>query len=285
MSCCSEVKVCLKYDYQFVDELVYNLKKLLQSLASKKLSHLFYGYNCEVDIDEKINKTTILINSLERIKLSFLHIQKYCLPEDRIQLIIEKAIKLVGKVSCPESRYDIVVDDSAVYDYLLAGNSCASYDTWNKFSRLICGKLDFKLTLEKDICDITFDIVKKVISCNLLYALQLRKEFCDLGYKIKKDNDECKLEYKLLRSNYPNCDLEYKVYTDLVNKHNISYPIFKEVYEGGLTLIKKENDVFICTPLNQYNIKDITANTIEELLNNGYLLTLNKDDIKIDFKK
>ena len=58
MSCCSEVKVCLKYDYQFVDELVYNLKMQLQNSASKKLSYFFYGYNCEADIDEKINKTT-----------------------------------------------------------------------------------------------------------------------------------------------------------------------------------------------------------------------------------
>ncbi len=81
-TCCSDVKVCLGYDYQFIV--------------------------CEEDIDEQVNEINIFIRSLNRIKTSFLHIERYCLPEDRIQAIIEKSIKIAGKTPCPKNRLDIM---------------------------------------------------------------------------------------------------------------------------------------------------------------------------------
>lgn len=285
MSCCSEIKVCLKYDYKDVDELTYKLKSKLQQLSSKKLANLYYGYFCEEDIDSNINAATTLLKSLNRIKVSYLHIGKYCLPEGVVQAIIEKAIKFVGKESCPKNRKDIIVDGSQINQYLLSGPRCVTYDTWNKFSSFLCGNLGFQLKVEKQICDITFDITRNILSCNLLYALQIKKELCDLGYKVVKTKDECKLEYKLLIEKYPNCNLEYKAYLSFVNDHQLTYPIFKEVYESGLTLAIQEGDAFVCTPINNYKLTEISPNNLQELLNAGYVVSLNKHDLKQDYTK
>lgn len=285
MTCCNDIKICLKYDYQFIDELSFKVKEKLQNLSSKKLAHLFYGYNCEEDIDYKINQAGILLKSLIRIKVSFLHIQTYCLPDDRVQAIIEKAIKFAGKTPCPKNRRDLNIDSSQINSYLLQGPKCVTYDTWNKFSSFLCGKLGFKLKVEKEICDISFDITRNIVSCNLLYSLLVKKELCDLGYSINKTDLDCKIEYKLILEKYPKCDLEFKTYLSFVRNHNLSYPIFKEVYESGLTLLEKDGDAFLCTPINNYKLAEITPSNLEELLNAGYVITLNKHDIKQDYTR
>ena len=179
-TCCSDVKVCLGYDNQFIDELVYKLKDKLQQLSYKKIKALKYNYFCEEDIDEQVNEINIFIRSLNRIKTSFLHIERYCLPEDRIQAIIEKSIKIAGKTPCPKNRLDINIDDTQLNKYLLSAPRCVSYDTWNKFSRNLCGKLGFTLKVEKEMCDISFEITRNIISCNLMYALSIKRDLCNL---------------------------------------------------------------------------------------------------------
>lgn len=284
-TCCSDVKVCLGYDYQFIDELVYKLKDKLQQLSYKKIKALKYNYFCEEDIDEQVNEINIFIRSLNRIKTSFLHIERYCLPEDRIQAIIEKSIKIAGKTPCPKNRLDIVIDETQLNKYLLSAPRCVSYDTWNKFSRYLCGKLGFTLKVEKEMCDISFELTRKIISCNLMYALSIKRDLCNLGYSIKKTKDECKVEYKILLEQVPNCDLEFKTFLSFTNKHQLSYPIIKEVYESGLSLLEVDGDAVLCSPINNYKLTEITPSSLEELLNEGYVVTLNKNDIKQDYTK
>lgn len=285
VTCCNEKKVQSIHSYRSLDELTYKIKEKLTYLSNQKIRNLFYGYHPEHHIDEQINMLSILKGSLDRIKKSFLHIQKSCLDDETIQKIVEKANKIVGKSPCPSKRLDIKINEEDLNKYLASGPRCVSYDTWNEFSRFICGRIGFTLTAERDVCDITFEISRNIISCNLLFALSVHKEMCDLKYKVNRTKDECKLDYKLLIEKNPTCDLEFKSYLSYVHNHNLSFPIINEVYASGLSLLEQDGEVFLCTALNNYNLTKITPNNLEELLNLGFVVELNKFDIAADYKK
>jgi hypothetical protein len=269
-----------------LDDLVYKLKEYLSALATKKVGNYRYGYYCGEDLDQKIKEASVLKRSLERIKLSLLR-GASCLDDETIQKIVEKAIKIVGKESCPtDYREDISIDTTGINTYLLKGPRCVTYDSYNKFASFICGRLGLTVTAEREQCDITFELTRKIISCNLLYALKVRKELCDLNYRAKADKNQCKIDYKLLLEK-TSCDLEYKTYLSFVNRHNLSYPIIEEVYKSGLTLAETEDnsDVVLCTPLNNYRLTEITPTSLEELLNAGFVIELNKHDLKNDYTR
>ena len=282
--CCGNKPTCSIHDYKKLDDIVYKLKEYLSALATKKVGNYRYGYYCAEDLDNKIDESSVLKKSLERIKLSILR-GTSCLDDETIQKIIEKAIKIVGKDSCPTYyRQDISIDTSNINAYLLKGPRCVTYDSYNKFASFICGRLGLTITAEREKCDITFELTRKIISCNLLYALKVRKEMCDLNFKVKTTKDQCKIDYKLLLEK-TGCDLEYKAYLSFVNKHNLSYPRIEEVYKSGLTLAEAEDDVVLCTPLNNYKLTEITPTSLEELLNAGFVIELNKHDLKNDYTR
>jgi hypothetical protein len=285
ITCCNEKKVESIHTYRSIDELTYKIKSRLSYLANLKIRNLFYGYHPEHYVDDEINKLSVLKGSLDRVKKSFLHIQKSCLDDETIQKIVEKANKIVGKESCPKKRADIKIGEEDLNSYLSKGPRCVSYDTWNEFSRFICGRIGFTLTAEREICDIAFEISRNIISCNLLYSLSVYKEMCDLKYKVNRTKEECKIDYKLLMEKNPTCDLEFKSYLSYVHKHNLSFPIIDEVYSSGLSLLEQDGEVFLCTALNNYNLMKIAPNDLEELLNLGFVVELNKFDITADYKK
>lgn len=282
-TCCNDKEICSIHTYRSIDELTYKIKERLVQLSNMKIRSLFYGYHSEYKIDDETNKLTILKKSLDRIKVSFLHIQKSCLSDETIQKIVEKANKIISKSPCPKKRVDVQIGDENIKAYLMTGPRCVSYDTWNEFSRYICGKVGFQITAERQICDITFEIARNIISCNLLYALSVRKEMCDLNYKVARTKDECKIDYKLLLEKNPSCDLEFKSYLSYVHNHNLSFPIINEIYASGLTLAEEDGEAVICTPLNNYKLTQITPQSLEELLNLGFVIEMNKKDITIDY--
>lgn len=284
-TCCENKPICSIHDYKKLDDLVYKLKEYLSALATKKVGNYRFKYYCGENLDFKITEANTLKKSLERIKLSILR-GATCLSDETIQKIVEKVIKIVGKESCPtDYREDISIDTSNINAYLLKGPRCVTYDSYNKFSSYLCGKIGVTLTAERDQCDLAFSVTRKIISCNLLYQLSVRREMCALGYKVKRSGgNECKLDYKLLLEK-TGCDLEYKTYVSFVNKHNLTYPLIEEVYKSGLTLAETEDDVVLCTPLNDYKLSEITPTNLEELLNAGFVIELNKHSLKEDYTK
>lgn len=283
--CCSGNNICSVHDFQKLDELTYNIKEVLTTLSSKKVANLRYGYYCGEDIDEEIKALNVYKKSLDRIKLSYLHINKSCLSDETIQKIVEKVSVIVGKNSCAGLRQDIVVDDSLINAYLLRGPRCVTYDSYNKFASYLCGKLGFTVTAEREQCNITFAITRKILSCNLLYSLSVRREMCDLKYTVKRKSvPECKIDWKILVEK-TKCDLEYRAYVNFVNKHDLSYPIIEEIYRSGLTLAEVDGEAIICTPIGDYKLTEITPTSLEELLNAGYVVSLNRHDLKDDYTR
>lgn len=286
LGCCNNRKVCSIHDYRKLDELVYRIKDRLTELSFQKVESLFYpGYHCARDIDQEINKLNILKDSISRVKLSFLHIQKSCLDDKTIQLIVEKTVRIIGKGFCPEKRVDFIIDDSGLNAYIITHPACVTYDSWNKFASYLCGAIGVTITAEAEKCDLVFEIARNIIPCNVLFALSVHKEMCDLKFKVNRTKDECKIDYTLLIEQVPECDIDFKTYLSYVHKHNLSYPIIKEIYSSGLALATVDGEVTLCTPLNNYSLTEITPTSLEELLNLGFVVELTKFDIKQDYKK
>ncbi len=284
-TCCENKPTCSIHDYKKLDDLVYKLKEYLSILATEKVSNKLYGYYCAEDIDTKITEAITLKKSLSRIKLSLLR-GASCLDDHTIQNILEKAIKIVGKESCPtDYRQDISIDTTGINAYLLKGPRCVTYDSYNKFSSFICGKLGLTITAERAQCDITFEITHKIINCDLLYSLSVYRDLCNLGYKVSRTQEECKLDWKLLLENNSTCDLDFKTYMCFVKEDNLSYPIIDKVYKSGLSLVKVDGAATLCTPLNNYRITEITPTNLEELLSAGYVVETRKSDITCDYVK
>lgn len=284
-TCCNDKKICSVHSYRSIDELTYRIKQRLNFLSREKLNNLFYGYKCAADIDTEIKKLSTYKEVLDRTKISFLHIGKSCNDDETIQRVVERVNKVIGKTSCPKKRADIKIDDSGLDRYMLSRPACISYDSWNTFSRKICGKIGFTLTAERDICNITFELAAKSISCDLLYALKVRRDLCDIGYRVTRaDEKTCKIDYKLLLE-ATQCDLEYKAYVSYVRQHNLSYPIIKDIYAAGLSLATVEDDVVLCTPINSYSLSQITPTDLQELLDLGFVVSHSRYDIKQDYTK
>jgi len=284
-TCCNDKKICSVHSYRSIDELTYRIKQRLNFLSREKLNNLFYGYKCAADIDTEIKKLSTYKEVLDRTKISFLHIGKSCNDDETIQRVVEKVNKVIGKTSCPKKRADIKIDDSGLDRYMLTSPRCISYSEWNEFSRKICGKIGFTISVEKQICDLTFELAAKSISCDLLYALKVRRDLCDIGYRVTRaDEKTCRIDYKLLLESVP-CDIEYKAYVSYVRNHNLSYPIIKDIYAAGLSLATVEDDVVLCTPINSYSLSQITPTDLQELLDLGFVISHSRYDIKQDYTK
>lgn len=275
--CCECPEICSSFDVKKLDELLYGLNLKLAELSDKKLKNLFYGYYSTFNLDKDINKLSILRKAIIRHKLGFYSSEGSCICNDNLQRIVEKVVKEIGKVTCPIQRRDVLIDESKLEEYLLSKPACVSYDTWNKFARGLCGDIGFTLTAEKEVCDLTFDISREVIPCNLLYTLSIYKEMCDLDYKVNRTDDECKIDFDILAERYCNLNLTFKDYHTLVKDCNMSLNTIDQCYKANLELIVLNRKAYLKTNTNTYPIEAITPSNLDRLVGLGFSVTI--DDI------
>lgn len=276
-NCCSCKGICSLHNVKELDELVYNININLAELAEKKLKNLYYGYYNTLHIDDKVNKLSALRDSILRNKLSYYLSDGSCICNENLQKIVEKAILEIGKRSCPQDRVDVLIDESGLYSYLITKPACVSYDTWNKFARGLCGEIGFKLTAEKEICDLTFDISREIIPCNLLYTLSIYKEMCDLNYKVNRTDDECKIDFDILAERHCNLNLSFKDYKTLVKDCNMSLNTIDQCYKANLELIVLNRKAYLKTNTNTYPVEAIIPSNLDRLVGLGFSVTI--DDI------
>lgn len=130
--------------------------------------------------------------------------------------------------------------------WLLDNPNCSGAADWEKLSYKICKGLGIEATLTKQKqCDITFDISRKIIPCELLYIINVANKACSLGYEIKRNKEECKLDWKLLIEK-TNCDLTLNQYNSLINQ-GMTYDMMLYVYNSGCSLDVNGNECCVKT--------------------------------------
>ncbi len=283
--CCTFPQVCTVQDVHKIDELIYLLKNKVTKTSNDILGNLYYGYGGEINkLQQYLNKLTTLKEVLEYQKKGLIVSGKHCSTPELFQMVIEKTIKEVGKEPCYiDKRKDVVVDDSGLDKYMLSKPYCISYDKWDEFARKICGDIGFTVTVEKEICDITFEISRQTIPCNLLYHFKVQKEMCDLNMTVNRTVDECKIDYKLLAEKYCNFNLSLKEYIELVKEYNLGFNTIDEVYKNKLELAILNRRAVLKSQLNTYDISKISPSDLTKLIGLGFKVTAKRNTITQEY--
>jgi hypothetical protein len=275
-----EKNLCLNYSVKDLDNIIYLSKKEINELSKNILNNLYYGYCKNIsESKSKISKLRFYTDVLQTYKKNIIFGGVPCSNINTFNSIIEKVKIEVGSSKCNENKSDIIIDEKNLEKYLLSSPQCVSYDSWNKFSRGLCGEIGFKITVEKEICDITFEIVKKIIPCDLLFNIKVYKEACDLNYKIKRSKEDCKIDYKLLSEKYNCFNISLNDYFYLVKDKNISFSLIDEVYKSELELEIINNRACLVSKRNVYDIEKIAPTSLTKLTSLGYKVSAKKSNI------
>ena len=135
---------------------------------------------------------------------------------------------------------------------------CVNRKQWEKIALKICNK--YTIEIERipldTVCDISFEIVKKTISCEVLTTIALQKKLCDLNITINRTKDECATDYKLLIEKHPSCNLNKKEYFCLIDS-NFSFEMVSLIYDNNLSLeVDSKGKVTLISPIRRYKIPD-----------------------------
>ena len=257
---------------QEVYQIAYQLDNTIAYLSKKKLGSKFYGYFCEPkilkDLEELHIYRSVLID-----KLLHFNETRQCLNDQEFQQVVSAVNTVTETVYCEDICVDLNIDESQLQDYLRENPYCTTFEDWNRLSKYVCRGLSVELKIDKEQCNIAFDLFTNKLHCDILYALSVAKNACDLNYDLKIKKEDCKVEYKLLKSEL-DCNLNFEMYYKLVREYKLTPPMIKDIYKHGNKVIDNGTTYCIQTPTSEYPIN---------LIEYGKLLT-NEDFKKVGLK-
>lgn len=238
------------------DELIYSSKYTLNFLSKEEIKKLFWKYSCDIEVTEKINELLIYLDILNQEFINTSLGGFSCLNCCDEQHLKEKVLSLLRQCDT-NSRFDFIKDTSSVDKWIINNPFCVSREKWEKFAYRVCGILNLEIKSTEVVCDITFDIVKKILPCDVILAISVYEQVCNLGLSISRDEKECKLDFKILKNEIP-CDLTFNIYKKLI-ACNLSFDIIKTIYTNNCSLeINDEGDAVLVTQYNSYKLKDLS---------------------------
>ena len=266
-NCCTACnETCYSFDKQFLSNLSLRLNKELVITSQRKVDSICYGFDCPKDIDTKINKLTVLKNTLDRYKSTVYCNRVTCLCNEDFQDIVEAIITEVGSDKC--ENYECKVDDSNLELWTLSNPACVSYDSYERYAKEFCGNIGLEISIVKEQCEVALAISREIITNDILVAVTAYKEACELNYELTRTDEQCNIEWKLLIEEN-NCDIEYKVYRELINC-NVNFDIIKAVYSKGLEINQNsEGELVLKTPYSSHKLADLVIKNVDT---NKYLL-------------
>lgn len=261
-SCCFES--CLNIDLDRLDSVMYGAKVKLSDLNNEILKSLYYGYDCDRNAAYKFERLETYLSVMQDYWEKLYYGACPCLKTCDIQYIIEKALDIIGIDCTGLSRQDYVVDNSNELSWIAQNPYCVAKADWEKLSRKVCDIIDLKIDIEQDTdlaCEITFDIVKNQITCDVLAAIDFYVEACEIGLKVDRTEEQCEFDYQLLLEKHPECNMELSLYKDLVECYNMSFDIIDSICNAGLQIDidRKADCPVVKTQLNSYDITCLAA--------------------------
>jgi len=221
---------CICYNVD-IEDLIYQCESSLDILGEKRVNNKKYA--TPFNSHNKIEILEDFLKVLEDEQYNIILGGKQCLSCDKLQSLAEKVRKVTA--SCEKSpRKNIKIDKSGVDKYIAGNPYCVSREKWEELSYRVCRELKLELKSVEDKCDITFELVRKLIPCDIMVSIAVYKQQCDLGLKVNRTEEECDLDFEILTSEIP-CDLDLKTYKTLID-NNFSYDIIRNVYENGCTI-------------------------------------------------
>jgi len=254
-------RTCTGYD-QRLDALIYQSKVALSKLSDDILKSKMYGYSCDKKANSKSDLLQKYLYILEDENRKAALGGNVCLTGKDKQSFIEKVTRLT--VSCDiNGRSDLIVDNSNEDVWIAQNPGCITREKWEKFSKVVCGELNIEVVSVEKRCDFSFEIIREVVSCDVLIALSIYEQMCDLNLKVNRSEDECKVDFNIL-INEIECDLDFKTYKKLIDC-NLSFDIIKSVYENECSFTIGDDIPILITKLNSYPLSDFNLKDIKNI--------------------
>lgn len=271
-----EPACCACYDPKY-DSLIYESKFTLSKLSWEIVKQMYYGYNCD---DKAVKKMDLLQRYISVVEDDY---RKVALGGDSCfscrdrQTLSEKIRRLTTRCDI-DCRKDIVKDSSGVDAWVAKHPNCVSRERWERIAYIVCDAINLEIEIvdrdenECDIslevmskemlCDLTFEISRKIIPCDIILAISIFQEMCDLNFEIERSIEECAIDFKLLKEQVE-CDINFDFYKKLIDC-NISFDIIKTVYENDC-VFEIGDSIELVTPLNRYPLDKLKFTGIPDV--------------------
>lgn len=282
--------ICGLYNLRDLDEINLKIKNEVHKLSKSHLRLIKNRYSCDLEYEsslkDKISKLNTYYKILNRLKDQSLSGYEICLDKESLQCLIEKIIRIIGKNCVPELK-DYCIDKSREDEWVVKNPYCRSYEDWEKWSKFLCEKLHLNISSETEkLTSLILEITQETITPNVLLAISAYTEVREnLNLKISRSDDEIKLDFKLLLEKIPSCNLNLNIYQEMIKNHKLSFDIVKTIYDEGLSLELTKQNVELKTPVNVYNLSQLSGEINPSYLKKfGMKTTLNKQDLLQDYK-
>jgi hypothetical protein len=281
-NCSSDNTCCKVFTNASIVSIINNIDKEINLYSKSRIANFLYGYKSKDNVEEFIVRLTSYKKVLESFRISLLHDQIPCLCSCKIDKLVSKISKLIGKDCSTECRKDVTVEENL--GWILYNPYCVARGKWEKAAYQVCGELhmDVEITRQEDICDITFELISNNISCNIISAISVYAKVCDLTanvdiktdscnltFDFQKTEEVCKINYKKLVTD-TSCDLSYKKYLSLLDC-KLNHSIIADVYGNKLRLDIIDDKPHLITSQRSYNLCDLKFTEVSsnacELLN------------------
>lgn len=269
---------CVCYDPK-IDALIYGVKFSLDKLSGSITSKLLNGYSCDHQAMKKVKILQNYLRVLEDENSNIVLGGSVCLDCDTLQKLSEK-VRLITFDCDLEGRKDLIVDHSAVDAWVSANPYCVSRERWEKIAYTICKAFNLKITNIEEQCDFTFEVVRNLISCDIILAISVFKQMCNLKLKVNRDIYECKIDFDIL-VNETNCNIDFKTYRKFIDC-NLSFDVIKTIYENECSIEINNGVLSLITPLSTYPLEDLNFSGIPDL---NILKKLNVDTSNTEYIK
>lgn len=300
---CLDICACSSVD---IENLILESKVAEHNYGKEIKSELYHGWTCDVDAKKKTDKLQTYRSLLEDEYFNTSLGGEACLDCDQLQLLYEKTKKLT--VSCDIiNRPDLVVGKDN-WDLWVAQNPyCIAREKWEYLAYDILCDLQIEVSImdKSEICDLTLDIIREEISCDLVVALDICNKKCDINADVCITEQQCQLEFEKLICN-KECEagltfcvtqtgnpFSQDTYNELVDL-GISPTVINTIFESGSCITIEGEEPILHTTSNSYNIdsirltNEINLNTLSrygvDLTNskyaqdpNTFIESLNKD--------
>ena len=227
---------------------IYELEKLSFLVALEHRNNISFN-------KPKILNADVLkyLPVLKRAEEVFLYKLESCKKEKGCFVELDNIIgKILGQSIGVRNRTDLIKEKNDTW--AIQHPDCLTYSRWERLSQLICDSLDIKVEITKKMCDLTYNLSKDIISCDVFAAVTTYNKACSLGIKAEKDEIQCKTDVSILKEKYPDCNLNARLYKKLIGC-GMTYDIVETIVcKGGMDVYVKADEAYLKTPLGDINM-------------------------------
>ena len=191
------------YKYLFISEkrLTCNYEALLNKLQ--------YGYKCDKDAEDTIDRVKAARNTIKREIKRYKYKVK-CLCVQELKSLFE-LIERFEKCETAATNVQILTDENWVKQNLL----CASREDWEMYSTALCALFKLSITIsgqqdcaidvaldkqEEESCEITSTVDKDIEDCIISAAADISETDCKIDAELSVDDIRCNIAFEITKN-------------------------------------------------------------------------------------